>query len=131
MARIPTEDEIRIGAKELGLADEVGNYPRHLRNRIARTLQLAEQAAAEPTGNTADPPTGNTAEQLAQFAGELTNAGPFRDETMTAVLVEAARYLLETQGLRLATPQDEGATTPCPHPRRPPSSAPPRPAPPG
>ncbi|MFD3748328.1 hypothetical protein [Nocardia sp. NPDC058633] len=107
MANIPTEDEIRSAAKELGLADESGNYPRHLRNRIARTIQIAKQEQA----TAADPAAGLTAEQLAQFAAELTTAGPFTAETSTAVLVEAARYLLETQGLRLA-PKDEGETTP-------------------
>ncbi|MFD3431158.1 hypothetical protein [Nocardia fluminea] len=104
---IPNEDAIRAAAKQLGLADENGNYSQRDRPRIVAAMQIA----ARETERAADPSTGRTAEQLAQFAGELKIAGPFRDETMTAVLVEAARHLLETQGLRLA-PQEEGATTP-------------------
>ncbi|WP_280224928.1 hypothetical protein [Nocardia farcinica] len=106
MPDLPTENEIRQAAKELGVAYENGDYPRHLRNRLARNVQLAKQEAAEA----ADPATGTTAEQLAAFAAELDAEGPFRAETTTAVLVEAARYLLETQGLRLSP--REGETTP-------------------
>lgn len=103
---MPTENEIRAGAIALGLADERGTYPRSQRNRIAQFVQLSKQEAAEA----ADPANRTTAEQLAAFAAELDAEGPFRAETTTAVLVEAARYLLETQGLRL-TPT-EGETTP-------------------
>ncbi|MBW0270781.1 hypothetical protein ATM97_07110 [Nocardia sp. MH4] len=105
MPDIPTEAEIRAGAKELGLADENGNYRQRDRNRIAAAVQAAKQEAA----TAADPAAGTTAAQLAQFADELNTAGPFRDETTTAVLVEAARHLLEAQGLRLASREE---TTP-------------------
>lgn len=105
MSAIPTEDEIRATAAELGIADENGNYPRAQRNRLARIVQLAKQQATEA----ADPNTGTTAQMLARFAGELHNAGPFTPEATSAVLAEAARWLLDSRGLQLGTREE---TTP-------------------
>lgn len=103
---IPTEDEIRDAAQQLGLADENGNYPRHMRNRLARTVQLAkaETAVAE------DPHTGTTAEVLGRFVTELHDTDRFTPETTSAIAVEAARWLLETRGLQLDTATREETT---------------------
>jgi hypothetical protein len=103
---VPTEAEIREAAQLLGHADESGNYPRGIRNKLAATVQLVKQEAAEA----ADPSNDTTAEQLAHFADDLGAAGINRISGVDLLLVEAARHLLETQGLRLAP--KEGVTTP-------------------
>ncbi|WP_406234927.1 hypothetical protein [Nocardia sp. NBC_01009] len=99
--RLPTEDEIRAAAAELGLADEHGNYRQRDRARLAAAVQAARQgeAAATPGGS-------STARQLGAFAGELAAAGV--DATNTGpLLAEVGRYLLETQGLRLDSQGEE------------------------
>ncbi|MEU0871651.1 hypothetical protein [Nocardia brasiliensis] len=103
---VPTETEIRDGAKQLGLADENGNYPRYMRNRIAKAVQLAKCEAVDAE----DPHTGTTAEVLGRFAAELHGTDRFTPETTSAVVVEVARWLLETRGLQLETTREE--TTP-------------------
>lgn len=104
---IPSEDRIRATAQRLGLADEHGNYPRELRNKIAAAVQIADddQAAAE------DPATGVTAELLARFAEDLDAVG-IPDEACSALLVEAGRYLLRTAGLHLTPVPGKDTTTP-------------------
>lgn len=102
---LPTEDEIRGVAAELGIVDEHGNYPRAQRNRLARVVQLVKQQATEA----ADPQTGTTAQVLARFAGELRDAGLSTPEATSAVLAEAARWLLDSRGLQLETREE---TTP-------------------
>ncbi|MGW6699641.1 hypothetical protein [Nocardia sp. NPDC055049] len=101
---LPTEDEIRAAAVELGHADEHGNYPRAIRNKLARAVQLAkqEQATAE------DPNERSTAWQLVQFAEDL-DAVHIRATDIGPLLVEAARHLLRSQGLRLESREE---TTP-------------------
>ncbi len=102
---LPTEGEIRDAARQLGLADEHGNYRQRDRNRIAAAVQRARQDAAEA----ADPLTGTTAAILGRLDTELfTNKlGP---EARARVLAAAATHLLETQGLRLDSPREEQAT---------------------
>ncbi len=102
---LPTEDEIRATARELGIADENGNYPRSQRNRLARIVQLAREEQADE----ADPHTGTTAQVLARFAGELHAAGLTTPEATSAVLAEATRWLLDTNGLQLESREE---TTP-------------------
>lgn len=97
--RPPTEDEIRDAAQRLGHADENGNYPPGLRNKLAAVVQEAKRNDAAET----DPTRGNTAQLLARFADQLNDAGPFRPDTTTALLTEAARFLLRTAGLQLET----------------------------
>lgn len=101
---LPTEDEIRAAAAELGIADEHGNYPRWQRNRLARIVQLAREEQADE----ADPHTGTTAQVLGRFAGEL-RAVALTPEATSAVLAEAARWLLDSRGLQLETREE---TTP-------------------
>ena len=109
----PTEAEIRDAATRLGLVDENGRYPRRDRNRIAAAIQNAgglEVTPADldgPRDAEADP---TTAQQLARFADELDAAGTFASETTTALLTEAARFLLRTEGLQLNS--NKGETTP-------------------
>ncbi|WP_433658033.1 hypothetical protein ACQPW1_39700 [Nocardia sp. CA-128927] len=99
---LPTEDEIRTAARELGLTDPHGNYRPRDRSRIAAAVQAAKQhetAAAAPGG-------WSTAHQIASFWGELIGAGV--DAASTApLLAEVGRYLLETQGLRLDSDREE------------------------
>lgn len=92
---IPTEDELRAAAKELGLANPDGSYDRALRNRLAAAVQLAKQEEARAT----DPAERSTAWQLARFRDDLAalNLASAAD----GLLVEAARHLLRSQGLRL------------------------------
>ena len=104
MSDIPTEDEIRSCAKDLGVADESGNYPRHMRNRLARAVQLAQQETADD----ADPHTGTTAQVLGRLAAEL-HVAALTPEATSAVLAEAARWLLDSRGLQLETREE---TTP-------------------
>ncbi|MBF6135876.1 hypothetical protein IU501_23065 [Nocardia otitidiscaviarum] len=101
---LPTEDEIRRAARELGIADEHGNYPRSQRNRLARIVQLAREQETD----SADPHTGTTAQVLGRLAGELHAAG-ITPESTSAVLAEAARWLLDSRGLQLETREE---TTP-------------------
>ncbi|WP_280441195.1 hypothetical protein [Nocardia brasiliensis] len=106
---MPTEAQIRDAAKQLGHADENGNYPQRLRSKLAQAVQLAEVAE---TGIDETPPPGTTAEQLGRFAAELTAAGldgelwaPARAD----IVLAAAHHLLKTAGLHLI-PREE--TTP-------------------
>ncbi|WP_029931091.1 hypothetical protein [Nocardia otitidiscaviarum] len=98
---VPTEAEIRDAAARLGLADENGGYRQRDRARIAAAIQKAKQDQADD----ADPANATTAQQLGAFASELAA----HDITSEALLVEAARHLFRSQGLRLA-PREE--TTP-------------------
>ncbi|WP_433592318.1 hypothetical protein [Nocardia sp. CA-145437] len=102
---VPTEDEIRDAAARLGLADENGNYPQRDRARIAAAIMQADQ---ELTAD-ADPANWTTARQLDEFRNELSAKGFNGPEIVGPVLLEAARHLLRSQGLRLE-PREE--TTP-------------------
>ena len=102
---LPTETEIVDAARRLGLLDEYGKYPRHLRAKIAATVQLAK----EETANAADPQAGRTALMLARFDAELCAAGLDGEGLRRDLLVEAARHLLKT-GLRLGDPITEEVT---------------------
>ncbi|WP_378735527.1 hypothetical protein [Nocardia brasiliensis] len=101
---LPTEDEIRRVAADLGIVDEHGNYPRSQRNRLARIVQLAREQSADD----ADPHTGTTAQVLGRLADEL-HAAALTPEATSAVLAEAARWLLDSRGLQLDTREE---TTP-------------------
>ncbi|QIS00991.1 hypothetical protein F5X71_00395 [Nocardia brasiliensis] len=94
---VPTEPELRKAAAELGLADENGNYDRSLRSRLAAAVQLAKREQEEA----ADPAAQSTARQLAHFQADLIAAGVRSDGAFEPLLVEAARHLLRSQGLRL------------------------------
>lgn len=107
---IPTEAQIQAAAEHLGLVDENGRYPQRDRNRIAAAIQRSGGDPLDLDGTPAAeaaPPT--TAQRLARFADELAAAGQFTAETTTALLTEAARFLLRTTGLQM---DSEGETTP-------------------
>jgi len=102
---LPTEAEIRAGAKELGLTDKNGNYRQRDRARIAAAVQAAEAEAAKAD----DPATGNTAEILRRFDNELAENNILGD-ARARILAAAAAHLLETGGLNLRPREEE--TTP-------------------
>jgi len=109
--RLPSEAEVRAAAKELGLADERGNYPQRDRARIVAAIRIAENEAAEA----ASPLAGTTVQVLARIDDELYRhniLGGARERILAAVAV----HLIETQGLRLDAPRldgpKEGETTP-------------------
>lgn len=102
---LPTEAEIHAGAKELGLADENGNYRQRDRARIAAAVQAAKAEADKAD----DPAAGNTAEQLARFDLELFERNIDR-ESRGRILAVAAAHLLEIGGLNLRPREEE--TTP-------------------
>lgn len=97
---IPSEDEIRRFAKEIGAVDEDGNYtePR---------AKLAKGALAwrDELANLADQPDGEpaswtTAEQLRRFSEELTAAG-FTRVAAAHIVRSATHALIDKQGLQL------------------------------
>ncbi|MCW2089467.1 UNVERIFIED_ORG: chorismate mutase [Rhodococcus erythropolis] len=76
MSDVPTEDEIRAIAKELGYTDEHGNYPKNRRNELA--IAAAEYKAGQQEQREREisaPLDGSTVEQLARFEAELRAAG--------------------------------------------------------
>ncbi|WP_378735405.1 hypothetical protein [Nocardia brasiliensis] len=100
---VPTEDELRAAAKELGIANADGSYDRSLRNRLARAVQLTKQEHARAD----DPGEHSTAWQLARFREDL--AEHELASAADGLLIEAARHLLRSQGLRLESRKE---TTP-------------------
>lgn len=100
---IPTEDELRATAAELGLANEDGSYDRSLRNRLAAAWQLAKQERERAD----DPNERSTAWQLARFREDL--AVHELASAADGLLVEVVRHLLRSQGLRLESRKE---TTP-------------------
>ena len=102
---LPTEAEIVDAARRLGYLDENGKYPRELRAKLAKVVQLAK----EDTAKAADPQTGRTALMLARFDAELCAAGLDGEGLRRDLLVEAARHLLKT-GLRLGDSITEEVT---------------------
>jgi hypothetical protein len=108
---VPTEREIQATAEHLGLVDETGRYRQRDRARIAAAIQRSGGDPFDLDGTPpAEPSEPTTAQQLARFADELAEGGSFTPESTTALLTEAARFLLRTVGLQLNS--DQGETTP-------------------
>lgn len=102
MNAVPTEHEIRKMAERLGYTDANGDYPKHLRTRLAKAvveLRNEEAADTERAQAAAPPPAGTTAQQLAQLHSELSKEfGVEPAETLTLAIAPA---LVRRQGLHL------------------------------
>ncbi|MGW5377439.1 hypothetical protein ACWESM_18535 [Nocardia sp. NPDC003999] len=116
-APMPSEDEIRAMARELGLADDTGRYRQSDRGRIAAAVRAAK--AAEVDRAELDAAQRQAESLLAAALAELPHlvARVYSDLTDRGVdpaatgplLAEVGRYVLEVQGLRLESRQ-EGTT---------------------
>lgn len=95
MPKLPTEDEIRHFAEEIGAVDENGRYtlPR------AKLAAGAQRYAEEIAQLAEQQPNGTTAQQLDRLAEELNPL--FSREVALDLLVAIAPALVKRQGLQL------------------------------
>lgn len=95
MPKLPTEDEIRHFAEEIGAVDENGRYTEPRAKLAAGAQRYAEEVAQLAEQQ----PNGTTAQQLYRLADELNPLFP--REVALDLLVAIAPALVKRQGLQL------------------------------
>lgn len=96
MPKLPTEDEIRHFAEEIGAVDESGRYTQPRNKLAAGALEYRRELAKRAD----EQPDGTTVEQIARFEAELRAAGypPDRARRLSDSIAPA---LVKRQGLQL------------------------------
>lgn len=91
---LPTEDEIRAVAAELGLVDEHGNYPREKRTQLAAVAVAMRDVPDDGD----EPETLTTAQALSRFHDEMAAEG-FALSAIADIIRAAATALITRDGL--------------------------------
>ncbi|WP_213452894.1 hypothetical protein [Rhizomonospora bruguierae] len=96
MTTLPTEDEIRAVAAELGLVDERGDYPRDKRTQLAAVaMKMRNLPADEPD----EPEPRTTAQALDRFHTEMVAAGFHGQDIAGAIFATVLPALIARDGL--------------------------------